>query len=389
METPDKFPLPAHVLHPGSTTDFVAVAVHEFTNRAGLGYAILRALGTHERLSPIALATIAKWSAEYGAAHGGVTPDPMNLVGQDFVDRVGTKWSADKAARNASCYPGGREGRPSYASVFREVWVERRWPKLCDALADGLPREKSIDIEESVGMSDSAAVERQASAPPARWAMRTAGSGLPAAAADQDVGDVVSSVRGRAPQNEQGSLQAARMVVSKLCTLGFSWHDVTDRTGLARHGRRARDYENAIRVHEADALGIGDGATPPLPMQVVRAVVREAHWKELGQRGATTPRNESIDDLVAGLLASIEHKKFHVGHGVVLVLDSSASPQFFAPGVVDGFRRRHGAQVRTLRWEAIWLSAVTPDSCARLDVESQAQERGPILGIGAGPARSG
>ena len=124
--------VPMHVLRPRPTSSYDAA--HDATNRAGLGYAILRALGAHERLSPVALAEIGKWSAEYGAAHGGVTPDPMNLRGQDFVHRVGPTWSADDAAGNAASYPGGRGGRPSYATIFEEVWSRRQWPALCEAL---------------------------------------------------------------------------------------------------------------------------------------------------------------------------------------------------------------------------------------------------------------
>lgn len=100
----------------------------------GLGYAILRALGAHERLGPVALDVVAKWSAEYGAAHGGVTPDTINLAGQAFEDRVGQTWGAHRAAPNAACYPGGNAGRPSCADVYREVWVEQKWPDLCRAL---------------------------------------------------------------------------------------------------------------------------------------------------------------------------------------------------------------------------------------------------------------
>lgn len=125
-------PIPTHVLRPGATTSYDAADAA--TKRAGLGYAILRALGAHERLSPVALATIAKWSADYGASHGGVTPDPMDLRGQDFEQRVGPAWGTDKAARNASCYPGGRQGRPGYTVVYHDVWVARRWPELCEAL---------------------------------------------------------------------------------------------------------------------------------------------------------------------------------------------------------------------------------------------------------------
>lgn len=133
---PEKIPVPPHVLKPGPTTQFVPVAKHDATNRAGLGYSILRALGAHERLGPPALDVVAKWSAEYGASHSDVTPDPRNLAGQAFEDRVGTAWGAHRAADNAACYPGGKASRPGYAAIYREVWIEQRWPELCAALSE-------------------------------------------------------------------------------------------------------------------------------------------------------------------------------------------------------------------------------------------------------------
>lgn len=131
----ERIPIPAHVLPPGPTLKFVPVAKHEATNRSGLGYAILRALGAHERLGPVALEVVSRWSAEYGAAHGGVTPDTLNLNGQAFEDRVGHAWGAHRAASNAANYPGGNGGRPSYAAIYHEVWVAQRWPDLCSALS--------------------------------------------------------------------------------------------------------------------------------------------------------------------------------------------------------------------------------------------------------------
>ena len=107
---------------------------HPATKTAGLGYGILRALGAHERLSPRALDVIAAWSAEYGAANGRITPDPMNLRGQDFADRVGTTWGAHRASENANRYAGTAR-RPSYAEVYEAVWVRQEWPDLCRALA--------------------------------------------------------------------------------------------------------------------------------------------------------------------------------------------------------------------------------------------------------------
>ena len=128
-------PVPHHVLPPGPTTKFTPSAKHPATRTAGLDFATIRALGAHEGLSPAALDTVAAWSADFGARHGGLTPDPMKLAGQTFDDRVGTAWGAHRAAHNAACYPGGNAGRPSYAAIHQAVWVEQRWPELCRALS--------------------------------------------------------------------------------------------------------------------------------------------------------------------------------------------------------------------------------------------------------------
>jgi hypothetical protein len=133
--TNEKMPLPPHVVQPGATAEFVPVTQHPHTKRAGLGYAILRALGAHERTGSAALDVVAKWSAKYGQEHGDVTPDTANLTGQDFMSRVGSAWGADRAADNASRYPGGRKGRPGYQDIYRQVWIEQRWPELCAALS--------------------------------------------------------------------------------------------------------------------------------------------------------------------------------------------------------------------------------------------------------------
>lgn len=123
---------PAHALRPRPAT--ACDGTDAATRRAGLGYAILRPLGAHEHLPRAALAVVANWSADHGATRCGITPDAGDLMGQGYVDRVGTAWGADTAARNADPYPGGRSGRPSYADVFREVWIDRRWTELCDGI---------------------------------------------------------------------------------------------------------------------------------------------------------------------------------------------------------------------------------------------------------------
>ena len=133
MPADAKVPVPPHVFRPNPPSSFDPA--HEPTRRAGLGFGILRALGASERLPRPALEVIARWSAEYGVAHGNVTPDPKTMPGKEFVDRLGPTFGADAAAPNASCYGGGKGGRTSYQRIFEDVWVHQRWPDLCKALS--------------------------------------------------------------------------------------------------------------------------------------------------------------------------------------------------------------------------------------------------------------
>lgn len=64
-----------------------------------------------------------------------ITPHSSELNDAAFAERVGPKFAADRAASSAACYPGGRQGRPSYRQVFEEVWIQQKWPSLCRALA--------------------------------------------------------------------------------------------------------------------------------------------------------------------------------------------------------------------------------------------------------------
>lgn len=137
MPTDDKVPIPGHVLPPGATCDYVEA--DPSTRGAGLGYAVLRALGAREDLSVDALHVIGRWSAKYGADHGSLTPNPRDLKDHSFAQRLSSLCGAPRAAKNAACYPGDRD-RPRYSDVYGAVWVEQLWPELCRAIASATPR---------------------------------------------------------------------------------------------------------------------------------------------------------------------------------------------------------------------------------------------------------
>ncbi len=132
----EKMVIPPYVYLPQDPCCFVPVKDHPETNRSGLGYGILRALGAHPDLSDGAQKIIADWSDTIAEQYGKITPHSANLRSVPFSKRVGPPFCSELAAENAACYPGKPKLRkPSYRDLFIAVWVDQKWPQLCKALA--------------------------------------------------------------------------------------------------------------------------------------------------------------------------------------------------------------------------------------------------------------
>lgn len=137
-----KFKIPVHVLLP-SDGFFEPLVKGTPTFRAGLGHAILRALGAHENLSLNASRIVINWTNKFHIANHEVTPHTKNYkkkfnhiitLESWFKKRVGPSYQSDIAAKNAICFLG--DERPSYKDIFKQVWIEQQWPELCVALSD-------------------------------------------------------------------------------------------------------------------------------------------------------------------------------------------------------------------------------------------------------------
>jgi hypothetical protein len=130
-----KIIIPKHVIPPGNPNDFIPVAQDRATNSAGLGYAILRALGVNEKLPNESIKYIQLFFDNNFDEFGGTTPHSSKLKTQTFFERISPQWGANNAARNASCYPG-KNNRLSYQDIYKKIWIQQKWPELCKHISE-------------------------------------------------------------------------------------------------------------------------------------------------------------------------------------------------------------------------------------------------------------
>jgi hypothetical protein len=173
----------------------------------------------------------------------------------------------------------------------------------------------------------------------------------------RDTGAVEVTLVGKPPQNEEGALDAARLLVDHLNAQGANWCAPVK-----------PEHEYGV-----DALAADRGyAKKTLEMQVARALAEQA-WRALGRTG-----NHEIPTDVAELandLLSAAHKKagkYPVPEdraAMTLILDVSRTVGHTFRQVIDRFRREHAAACRALGFRDVWLVGHRPEFVERLDLD--------------------
>lgn len=181
---------------------------------------------------------------------------------------------------------------------------------------------------------------------------RVSDSNVPftAAADDDGAGGVRVVLDGEPQEHEEGAVQAAQHVVTRLNAPGGSWHidSVTGTDSRAEQGIDlvARDSNGAI-----------------LPMQVTRA--ERGLWRTLARVGrvdSVVP----IDVLADALWVAIDAKRHTADPNVALVLDAVNTPQFALDSVLPRFRGRYGETCRQVGYREVWLAGPTSEKTFRL-----------------------
>ena len=76
---------------------------------------------------------IVDWSNDYHNKNKKITPNSDNLASNDFLKRI-CGYDIENSSIEATKYPG-LKGKLSYSDIFDEVWVQQKWPNLCQALS--------------------------------------------------------------------------------------------------------------------------------------------------------------------------------------------------------------------------------------------------------------
>lgn len=172
---------------------------------------------------------------------------------------------------------------------------------------------------------------------------------------DEGTGKLAYSIAGTPLQGEEGSLQAAGLVVRALNQLGARWGPPVDVSKAP--GRLVDDVDAVATSGEAR-----------LKFQVTRA--DPTIWGPLARTGKVA-REATPDELAEALVDAIRHKSDVLARDqrrdLVLVLDSADTPAFAFSRTVDAFRRTQGIWAKGLGFQGIWIAGPTLELVARLD----------------------
>jgi hypothetical protein len=194
--------------------------------------------------------------------------------------------------------------------------------------------------------------KRDSSGSPEGEAVRVSGPGDRVAAADFDPGGSVPyDIAGPAPQGEEGSLEAAQLLIDRLRQFGENWDD-------------------PVKVNNQDVDCEAWSAERVLPMQVTR-VPRTRVWEKLGRVGKASEQataEQAADELMNAMAAKARRLPGVQKATLVLVLDARDTPAFALQGVVSKFHQRYGRQAVALGFRGVWVVGPTVDLVARLDI---------------------
>jgi hypothetical protein len=169
------------------------------------------------------------------------------------------------------------------------------------------------------------------------------------ATTDVDSGTVTTTIEGRAPQNEEGALETANMLVRKLRTFGQDWTD-------------AHEIEEQDNAADCRARSASHPETY-LDIQVVRLPNAVVGWDLLGRTG-TTSTSPTVANAADGILEAVKAKvkKYGPGpHDMALAIDARLTTAFSTQLVIDDFRNRLTSDPLVANFRSVWLVGPTEE----------------------------
>lgn len=171
-------------------------------------------------------------------------------------------------------------------------------------------------------------------------------------AVDIEGDEVEFSHRGPPPQNEEGSERVARELVMAINQRTvFAW------PAPQRPPGPERGVDCECRSVEGTSLAI----------QVTRVAADRDVWRKMHTDGYAEGRTK-VSALVEAVWRAIQNKFNAAGIGdICLALDARVSIEAAIPRVADAFKAAHGADLRSLGFQQVWLVGPLQDLIFRLD----------------------
>ena len=213
----------------------------------------------------------------------------------------------------------------------------------------------NVSVEERVVGSDHFAMLGKREEKTSTFAESRRLDGRAASADRSNDGSFSFSVSGSSPQGEEQSLNACRLLVEKLNSLGATWGEpsLIEMADVDCQAVDTDDHENVLQV------------------QVVQAVTDPRLWRRLNTQGSAQLSATDTSSLAEQIEGAIKHKETKIPANarsdLTLALDATLVPAFAFDHVIEEFRSAYGTWANSLGFAAIWLVGPLDDLVRQLD----------------------
>ena len=172
--------------------------------------------------------------------------------------------------------------------------------------------------------------------------------------ASEQAGEIVQSVTGPAPRNEEGALEVCQRLARGWSNENLSWEAVLLPPGGDADCllRSATHGQQPVRVH------------------VTRARDSQSYWRELGQTGAvasTSTAADIVSEMWTAVAAKVSKYPKSQRAALILLLDASRVPEAVLGGPISAARA--DGRFRSTGFAEIWVVGPLDSTERRLDVD--------------------
>jgi hypothetical protein len=155
-----------------------------------------------------------------------------------------------------------------------------------------------------------------------------------------DDGKVSVRTEGNGISGRADEVRTCQIVVDRLNSEGEHWENAE---------RMTIGHENGI-----DVIAKHLYENTQLNFQVTRVDPDQRLWRDLAKKGAAEKDYTSVDNVADAIYEAIDRKRGKPQEGIILVLNATQL-QIGLPSVRESFAKRHGAWLRELKFDEVWV----------------------------------